>query len=347
MPKETSTSLKHKIGIKYTVDVMFLFAIMAITLFASAIFKADRNFALILTFVLVIYVIQYEFTKKWIDSSIKRTVDTTSDSAEQKTYYITTQEQKQKENIEKNLNIIKESSSTMENMKEYLVRNRDNSKVVITNIEQALDFTKEEQVAVKDNMEKMFNMKQKIQVIAELILELSEHTQQIGSTIGIVEDIAEQTNMLALNAAVEAARAGEHGKGFSVVAGEIRKLADKSKQATSKISTIIKDIQQATNSTVMATEEGSKELESSTKFANKIIGDVDRLIKLVSDINSSAKSIFDDTNSQTSISEELNTKYILLEEGLQNTLALVDENINNIKSISDISTSLKNEIANR
>jgi methyl-accepting chemotaxis protein len=58
----------------------------------------------------------------------------------------------------------------------------------------------------------MLTLKQKIQIIAELILELSEHTQQIGSTIGIVEDIAEQTNMLALNAAVEAARAGDTEK---------------------------------------------------------------------------------------------------------------------------------------
>lgn len=54
-------------------------------------------------------------------------------------------------------------------------------------------------------------------MIAELILELSEHSQQIGSTISVVDDIAEQTNMLALNAAVEAARAGEHGKGLRLL----------------------------------------------------------------------------------------------------------------------------------
>ena len=116
----------------------------------------------------------------------------------------------------------------------------------------------------------MLTLKQKVQIIAELILELSDYIQQIGNTVGIVEDIAEQTNMLALNAAVEAARAGEHGKGFAVVAGEIRKLADESKQATTKISSLINEIEQATNSTVMATEEGTKEIESGVNLAHDI-----------------------------------------------------------------------------
>ena len=151
----------------------------------------------------------------------------------------------------------------------------------------SLERTNEEHVAVKANIEKMFVIRHKMQTIAELILELSEFIQSISSTISTVEDIAEQTNLLALNAAVEAARAGEHGKGFAVVAGEIRKLADESKQATTKITSLIADIQQTTNSTVIATEEGTKEIETGIDLAHNIGSNVEKLISIINDISTS------------------------------------------------------------
>jgi len=70
-----------------------------------------------------------------------------------------------------------------------------------------------------------------------------------------VDDIAEQSNLLAVNAAIEAAKAGEHGKGFSVVAQEVKNLAEQSKQATAQVRTILNDIQRATSTAVMATEQ--------------------------------------------------------------------------------------------
>lgn len=116
---------------------------------------------------------------------------------------------------------------------------------------------------VKLAMSTMAVLKDKVSLIADQILKLSEQTSQISSVTGLVSDLANQTNLLALNAAVEAARAGEHGKGFAVVASEIRKLADQSKKSAEKINTLVADIQKATNSTVMATEEGTKNVELS------------------------------------------------------------------------------------
>ncbi|MDX2096143.1 MAG: methyl-accepting chemotaxis protein [Leptolyngbyaceae cyanobacterium bins.59] len=106
------------------------------------------------------------------------------------------------------------------------------------------------------------SLKAKVNQIAEQILHLSETTNQIGSISSIVSELANQTNMLALNAAVEAVRAGEHGKGFSVVASEIRKLAEQSRKSAEKIGGLVTDIQRATNSTVMVTDEGTKTVES-------------------------------------------------------------------------------------
>lgn len=104
-------------------------------------------------------------------------------------------------------------------------------------------------------------MKTRVGAVAEQILRLSEQAEQIGTIARVVGELASETNMLALNAAVEAARAGEHGKGFAVVATEIRKLADQSKKSAERTNALVEEVQKATNSAVMATEEGSKTAE--------------------------------------------------------------------------------------
>ena len=113
----------------------------------------------------------------------------------------------------------------------------------------------------------MESLKERVREIAEQIINLSEQTEQIAGVSELVGDLANQTNMLALNAAVEAARAGEYGKGFGVVAGEIRKLADQSRKSADKINNLVTDVQTAMNSAVMVTDEGKKTAESSIVLA--------------------------------------------------------------------------------
>lgn len=162
-----------------------------------------------------------------------------------------------------------------------------------------LQTTKEfqENSTAKENPENLNILKQRIQIVSDLILELSQYNRQISSNIEIIENITEQTNMLALNATVESARAGEHGKGFAVVASEIRKLADESKNATNKILTLINDVQNVTNSTIMATEEGSKEIDSIIKNSdmaglnfNEITNILNSILKNISEITQSFNS---------------------------------------------------------
>ena len=114
------------------------------------------------------------------------------------------------------------------------------------------------------------SLREKVGQITDQILHLSEQTSQIGLISTLVSDLANQTNMLALNAAVEAVRAGEYGKGFGVVAAEIRKLADQSKKAAERINVLVMDIKNATNSTVMVTDEGSKTVRTIIEAVNDI-----------------------------------------------------------------------------
>ena len=175
-------------------------------------------------------------------------------------------------------------------------------------------------------------------MIAELILELSEHSQQIGNTIGVVDDIAEQTNMLALNAAVEAARAGEHGKGFAVVAGEIRKLADESKQAITKITSLTSNIQFTTNSTVMATEEGSKEIETVVKDINAVSANSETLLNLIKEILDSLEILNQNAKKQNDIIERLNIideENTGIAETLMQAMSSNSEKISKLNSLSE------------
>jgi methyl-accepting chemotaxis protein len=117
----------------------------------------------------------------------------------------------------------------------------------------------------------MHSLKDKVNAVAEMTLHLNEQASQIGTITNLVTEVASQTNLLALNAAVEAARAGEQGKGFSVVAAEIRKLADQTKTSAGKINTLVNGILQTINDTVTATEEGTKTVAESVTTANQTV----------------------------------------------------------------------------
>ena len=132
--------------------------------------------------------------------------------------------------------------------------------------------------AVKKTEDGMLGLKDQVRNIAETILNLSEQTLQIGEIIATVNDIADQSNLLALNAAMEAARAGEAGRGFAVVAGEVRNLAEQSRQATAQVSGILTEIQKAANTAVMVTEKGTKSAEGGVKLA-QATGDSIRVIR--------------------------------------------------------------------
>jgi methyl-accepting chemotaxis protein len=121
------------------------------------------------------------------------------------------------------------------------------------------DNTRAVSAAAEQTGDTMRDMQEKVETIAERSLSLGASSQKIGEILELMNQIAEQTNLLALNAAIEAARAGDAGKGFAVVASEVRKLAERSLRSTESIREIIGGVQDETNATILATEQGTRQ----------------------------------------------------------------------------------------
>jgi Methyl-accepting chemotaxis protein (MCP) signalling domain len=160
-----------------------------------------------------------------------------------------------------------ETSNTVNDLGAISFQSAEQAEASATGARQALSLAEDGTRSVQQTLQGMTGLRDKVDAIAQQIVNLSEQTGQITTVSDLVSDLASQTNMLALNAAVEAARAGEQGKGFSVVAAEIRKLADQSKQSADKINALAEDIQTAINRTVMVTDEGTKTVNEGIDLA--------------------------------------------------------------------------------
>ncbi|MBM7867481.1 hypothetical protein GTO89_13105 [Heliobacterium gestii] len=160
---------------------------------------------------------------------------------------------------------VAEVTSTMEELRISSDQSFQQARRIADNAQQSAQAAVGGMGTAEGMIREMRELKEKVNSIAVQMLNLSEQVGQIGVISGTVKELADQTNMLALNAAVEAARAGEHGRGFSVVSAEIRKLADQSKKASQRIGAIVSEVQKATNTTVMVTEEGTKKVDATER----------------------------------------------------------------------------------
>ncbi len=211
--------------------------------------------------------------------------------------------------------------------------------------EQSLAAAEKGQQAVSNAISSMNGLREQIQETSKRIKRLGESSQEIGEIVELISDITEQTNVLALNAAIQAASAGEAGRGFSVVAEEVQRLAERSADATKQIAAIVKTIQSDTQDTVAAMEISTQGVVEGAKLSDAAgqtlaeIGDVSKkLATLIADISSATQSQAESTAKVAETMQDIKSISAQTSSGTQQTA----ESIGGMKQLAQ---DLKSSVA--
>ncbi|MBI2413781.1 MAG: methyl-accepting chemotaxis protein [Deltaproteobacteria bacterium] len=183
---------------------------------------------------------------------------------------------------------VSETTTTVEEVKQTATVSSQKARHVSEISQNAVQVSQTGSKLVGETIDGIGRIKEQMEYIAETIVRLSEHNQAISEIIASVDDLAEQSNLLAVNASIEASKAGEHGKGFIVVAQEIKSLSEQSKQATKQVRAILNDIQKSSGAAVMATERGSKSVDSTVRQS---AGTGDTISALSSSIGEASQAV--------------------------------------------------------
>jgi len=241
------------------------------------------------------------------------------------------------------------------NISETIQQVSNNAQNVTVQTEKASDAAQLGSDTMAKTLTGMQSIREKVGQSASKVQEMGDRSQQIGVIVETIEDIASQTNLLALNAAIEAARAGEHGKGFAVVADEVRKLAERSSDATKEIGGLIKGIQDTVMEAIDAMQDGSAEVDKGVAQANE----AERALKAILE---AAEAVYAQASEAASGTMEVNTATAELVVAVDTVSAVIEENtasteemaanseevtqaIDNIASISEENSAAVEEVS--
>jgi methyl-accepting chemotaxis protein len=164
---------------------------------------------------------------------------------------------------------VSETTATIEEVRQTATLSNQKAKSLIESSQKVSNSAEKGKNSLSEVMNGMELIDVHMKKISETVIKLSEQNRRIGEITSSVSDIADQSNLLAVNAAIEAAKAGEHGRGFTVVAQEIRNLADQSKRATIQVKEILNEVNKSVNKAVEATDDATKTVETGKELVTQ------------------------------------------------------------------------------
>jgi twitching motility protein PilJ len=198
--------------------------------------------------------------------------------------------------------------------------------------------------AVRDTTTGMDTIREQIQETSKRIKRLGESSQEIGEIVGLIDDIADQTNILALNAAIQAAMAGEAGRGFAVVADEIQRLAERSGNATKQIDALVKTIQGDTNEAVSSMEQSTAGVVSGAKIAERAGEALAEIEKVSVQLAGQIENISQTSRTQAAVASNISGTMTIIQEITTQTSNGINETAASIERLGTLANELKTSV---
>ena len=240
---------------------------------------------------------------------------------------------------------VSETTATMEELSTTARQIAENSNAVTTVAEETLRSAEDGQAFMEEGTKGMALIRSKTEESSEKILNLGQKSQQIGEIIDIINEIAIETKMLSLNAAIEAAKAGEAGKGFSVVAAEIRRLAEDVVKSTGTIRDVLLEIQAAAGASVLAAEENIKGVEEGEERLNRVRDALENIIAMAEQTAESARQISVATNQQKEASEQVVNTMREISRVAQQTAGNAKHSISSASDLNRLAEELRSRVS--
>lgn len=236
---------------------------------------------------------------------------------------------------------VQETVATADELAQTADQSAERARDVADRAQQAAEVAESGTKAVDETAGVMDEIRVQVESIASTVVSLAERTQAISGIVRSVDDISEQIHLLALNAAIEAARAGEHGRGFSVVAAEVRALADQSKRATVQIGNILGEIQQGANTAVIATEEGGRSVAKGVERIHITGSTIEELAGTVASSAIAAEQISASAGQQAVATVQISNAMRDLDEVAQQSASAAGQAEQAARDLNSVATELK------
>ncbi|HCG6898777.1 TPA: methyl-accepting chemotaxis protein [Vibrio parahaemolyticus] len=230
-----------------------------------------------------------------------------------------------KESAQEEFNEIDQLATAMSEMSSTVQTVADHAQTASSLTEQASTQAVTGQQFLQSTVVKMSELSSDIASSAQAVNQVEERVESIGSVVGTIQGISEQTNLLALNAAIEAARAGEAGRGFAVVADEVRNLAQRTQQATVEIQEMITQLQASATSAVDLMEKSVVEAAEGVELVSNAGSELDGIVTQVTQINDMNFQIATASGQQSSVAEEMSQNLTNVRELVEASVVVVTE----------------------